>query len=116
MKQVIKQAACNHWSQSDYKEKAEESYSKDDICAVSAMARKVSYASFEAGAKWQSEQSPWISVEEYLPKNDNNVFYTNYLSGALGVGYYVNGNWYEAYTGTVVYGITHWMPIPKINE
>ena len=70
---------------------------------------------FRKGAEWQAEQSPWISVKERLPNNDENIFYTNYLSGALGVGFYVDEKWYQAYTGEDIYGITHWMPIPKKN-
>lgn len=71
---------------------------------------------FRKGAEWQAEQSPWISVKERLPNNDENIFYTNHLSGALGVGFYVDEKWYQAYTGDYIYGITHWMPIPKFNE
>lgn len=70
---------------------------------------------FEAGAEWQAKQSPWISVKERLPNNDENIFYTNYLSGALGVGFYFDEKWYQAYTGVYIYGITHWMPIPKFK-
>ena len=71
---------------------------------------------FKEGAIWQAKQSPWISVKERLPNNDENIFYTNHLSGALGVGFYVDEKWYQAYTGDYIYGITHWMPIPKFNE
>lgn len=71
---------------------------------------------FRKGAEWQAEQSPWISVKERLPNNDENIFYTNHLSGALGVGFYVDEKWYQAYTGDYIYGITHWMPIPKFNK
>lgn len=77
------------------------------------------YASFGeafiAGAEWMAKQSPWISVKERLPNNDENIFYTNYLSGALGVGFYVDEKWYQAYTGEDIYGITHWMSIPKFD-
>ena len=71
---------------------------------------------FMAGAEWQANQSPWISVKERLPNNDENIFYTNYLSGALGVGFYVDEKWYQAYTGEDIYGITHWMPIPSLRR
>lgn len=71
---------------------------------------------FASGVEWQTKQSPWISVKERLPNNDENIFYTNHLSGALGVGFYVDEKWYQAYTGDYIYGITHWMPIPKFNE
>lgn len=48
------------------------------------------------------------------PNNDNNVFYTNYLSVALGVGYYIDNQWHQAYTGEKVYGVTHYMNIPTL--
>jgi hypothetical protein len=70
---------------------------------------------FHKGANWQAKQSPWISVEDRLPDNDENVFYTNHLSGALGIGFYIGEKWYQAYTGDDIYGITYWMPIPKFN-
>ena len=70
---------------------------------------------FKEGAIWQAKQYTWISVKERLPNNDENIFYTNHLSGALGVGFYVDEKWYQAYTGEDIYGITHWMPIPKFN-
>lgn len=60
------------------------------------------------------KKSPWISVKDQLPANDNNVFYTNYLSEALGVGYYIYNQWYQAYTGEKVFGVTHYMPIPTL--
>ena len=71
---------------------------------------------FKEGARWQAKQSPWISVKERLPNNDENIFYTNHLSGALGVGFYVDEKWYQAYTGEDIYGITHWMPIPSLRR
>lgn len=71
---------------------------------------------FRKGAEWMAKQSLWISVKERLPNNDENIFYTNYLSGALGVGFYVDEKWYQAYTGEDIYGITHWMPIPSLRR
>lgn len=71
---------------------------------------------FRKGAEWQAKQSPWISVKDRLPETDDNVLYANFLSGALRVGFYFNNNWYEAYTGDVIYGVTHWMPIPSFDE
>lgn len=71
---------------------------------------------FIEGAEWMSQQSQWINVEICLPNKDYNVFYTNNLSGALGVAYYIDGIWREAYRGDIIYGITHWCPIPPFNE
>lgn len=58
----------------------------------------------------------WIDVKDQLPKNDKNVFYTNRLSGALGVSFYINGNWYNSYSGELIIGITHWINIPSFDE
>lgn len=69
---------------------------------------------FQCGVQWQSEQSPWISIDEQFPENDENIFYTNHLSGALGVGFYADNHWYQSYSGEEVCGITFWMPIPKV--
>lgn len=71
---------------------------------------------FKVGVEWQSKQSPWISVEESLPKNDENHFFINCRSNAVGTAYYEDGNWYSSYSGEVIYGITHYMPIPSFNE
>lgn len=71
---------------------------------------------FRAGVEWQKEQSPWISVKERLPENDDNVIYINYLSRAIGIGFYVDNQWCEAYTGIDIYGVTHWMPIPSFDD
>lgn len=71
---------------------------------------------FVQGAEWQKEQSPWISVKERLPGNNDNAIYINYLSRAIGIGLYVDNQWYEAYTGIDIYGVTHWMPIPSFED
>lgn len=102
MRQTLEEAAIaaveNHYGM-DYDGKIHEMY--------------ILREAFEAGAQWMGKQSPWISIKERLPNNDENIFYTNYLSGALGVGFYFDEKWYQAYTGVYIYGITHWMPIPK---
>lgn len=69
-------------------------------------------AIFKAGVEWQKEQTPWISVKRELPKDDENKFVTNYLSGALSVAFYDNGKWFATYTGDEIIGISHWMHIP----
>lgn len=125
MKQTIKEAAkeaihahynCNGkypCGERNYCEHCNGHNTAHDCCECGADEFK---EGFIAGAEWQAKQSPWISVEERLPETDDNVFYTNFLSGALGVGFYINNNWYEAYTGNVIYGVTHWMPIPSFDE
>lgn len=113
MKQTLEEAAYDYATQKT-------KFRKDVLKEVDAdnyVSRHAdSIEDFQCGYSYCKEQSPWISVKERLPNNDENIFYTNHLSGALGVGFYVDEKWYQAYTGDDIYGITHWMPIPKFNE
>lgn len=78
---------------------------------------------FEAGAEWQANQSPWISVKERLPEENTGVFFTvkwKDLHRGYFVGlYYGNGQWesdHRVFLPDSSLGcITHWMPIPKFN-
>lgn len=74
---------------------------------------------FIQGAEWQAKQSPWISVKDKLPDNQNIVlvrdeyggFCTAYLHGPKS-GFITYGE--EAYRK---FGeITHWMPIPPLES
>ena len=71
---------------------------------------------FEAGADWQSKQSPWISVEERLPESNITVL----TKGAYGYLICFLSNLGEWETGANVneerLGITHWMPIPSLDK
>lgn len=111
---LIEEEASKHWSNSFYKEAAEEAQSKNDMCQTSAMARKVSLASFKAGSNLIIHQNRWRNVEEELPTNqdivlvktDEGCFATAYLHGKES-GFIVYGD--EAYKE---FGeITEWKPI-----
>lgn len=77
----------------------------------------------EEGAKWQAEQSPWISVTEQLPNEDEIVLCRMKSNGAIVSGYiFISPEGYvcvstspdfefEDYGG---YECDMWMPIPKI--
>lgn len=78
---------------------------------------------FQCGAEWQSKQSPWISVNERLPENEDMVFTlckvkrsNNYF---ICVNNYIDGEW-EAkalvYYDTVYYDTVAWMPIPSFDD
>lgn len=81
---------------------------------------------FVAGANWAYEcfKSPWISVEEDLPCNhDDSIYFgtttlvlTRLEDGDFYVTYMkkskVTNNWYWV----AVKHVTHWMPIPKLND
>lgn len=87
---------------------------------------------FIAGAQWQLQQSPWISVEERLPDYNKNIIIMC-KHGAIFNGTYCNGVWFcmdgyinDTFKGTPVYSsmssvpplweAVAWMPIPKFND
>lgn len=85
---------------------------------------------FEAGAKWADEnpKSPWISVEERLPEATDEFGRSEDVlildeNGWRTVAMYCipENKWYlsvGAIQGDCEYPfeITHWMPIPKLQE
>ena len=48
---------------------------------------------FIKGAEWQAKQSPWISVEEQLPEENENIIIMC-KHGAIFNGTYCNGVWF----------------------
>lgn len=85
-------------------------YPYDDIDMINA---------FKAGAEWLAKQSPWISVKERLPENQDIVLVRGEYGGKATA--YLHGK----DSGFIVYGedaykvfgeVTHWMPIPDLEE
>ena len=74
MKQTVEEAARTHWSESTYNKDAELAYDERDCIAIKALAKAIVLRAFKKGADWQARQSPWISVEEQLPKEGQKVF------------------------------------------
>lgn len=69
---------------------------------------------FEAGAEWQSKQSPWISVEERLPEEGQKVLVLIEYMGTIQIHehvYWVESNWAHGYSR-----VLGWMPIPSFDE
>lgn len=91
-------------------------YPYDDIDMINA---------FKAGAEWQAKQSPWISVKERLPKENEMVLCRMVSNGAIVSGYIVveagkpprvatSGDFeFEDYGD---YECDMWMPIPDLEE
>ena len=76
---------------------------------------KQSYESFIAGAEWQSKQSPWISVEERLPEEGQNVLVLIEYMGSM----QINENTYwktDKWTFGSETEVLAWMPIPSFDE
>ncbi len=96
-------------------EEAEKEYYEKNYPGVDINRMMVENA-FEAGADWQSKQSPWISVEERLPESNITVL----TKGAYGYLICFLSNLGEWETGANVneerLGITHWMPIPSLDK
>lgn len=85
-------------------------YPYDDMDMINA---------FEAGAEWQAKQSPWVSVEERLPENQDIVLVRGEYGGKATA--YLHGK----DSGFIIYGedaykvfgeVTHWCHIPDLEE
>ena len=87
---------------------------------------------FKEGARWQSKQSPWISVKERLPEENENIIIMC-EHGAILNGTYCNGVWFcmdgyihDIYKSNPIYssmssipslwGPVAWMPIPSFDD
>ena len=98
----------------------------------SAAIQKYAVPLFKAGAQWQSKQSPWISVKERLPEENENIIIMC-EHGAIFNGTYCNGVWfcmdgyiYDMYKGNPIYSSMSsipslwepvvWMPIPSFDD
>lgn len=127
MKQTIKEAAreaihkhynCNGTypcSEREYCEHCNGHNTAFDCCECGADEFK---EGFITGADWQAKQSPWISVEERLPENEDRVLVLckmkRFNSYFTLLNNYIDGEWE---TKTLAYYDTiAWMPIPSFDE
>lgn len=106
MKQTVKEAA---------KEYAGRMYGPED----KGVLYRETINDFIAGTEWQAKQSTWVSVEERLPDNDNDLYFvldTNLDPPACGVCDFDSNinKWVGA--GGIIAHPTHWMPIPALPE
>lgn len=109
---LIEEEASNHWSNSFYKEAAEEAQSKNDMCQTSAMARKVSLASFKAGSNLIIHQNRWRKVEEELPEcRDNDYQVLGLLKNGEHKTIWVIKDSIPQIEVFDYHGVTEWKPI-----
>lgn len=98
----------------------------------SATISKYAVSLFKEGVKWQAKQSPWISVEERLPEDNENIIIMC-EHGAIFNGTYCNEVWFcmdgyihDIFRDAPVYSSMvsipplwkpiAWMPIPSFND
>jgi len=86
----------------------------------SVLIQKYAVPLFQAGAKWQSKQLPWISVKERLPEEGQKVFV---LTMCCGVSRILIERFYKTSAfdkdNRWVFGnsiVLAWMPIPSFDE
>lgn len=102
-------------------EEAEKEYCEKNYPYSDLNIRLMVENAFEAGAEWQSKQSPWISVKERLPKHNIEVIIYHKCSFYIGTMYYsMLSNWWrisenEAYD-KVVDVDDLWLPIPSLDK
>lgn len=96
-------------------EEAEKEYCEKNYQGLDLNRMMVENA-FEAGADWQSKQSPWISVEERLPEYPCWVLVTG-KEYKYRILFYCGGKFYTdksltSYDGSVLF----WIPIPSLDK
>lgn len=117
MKHTLEEAAKEHQNGSPTCE-------GDSICAGFINGRRHQcYKSFIAGVKWQSKQSPWISVKDKLSElgdpvlirlKDGTVRLAVLDTDDNSDAYFWSDNYsYETISG---WDTTHWMPIPPLES
>lgn len=58
----------------------------------------------------QQEQSSWFDIKERLPFAEEAVLVWR---GFIDIGLRESSNrWYSAYDHSLIYGVTHWQPLP----
>lgn len=120
MKQTVEDAA---------KEAAEDCY---ECQYDNSLEMRLVKEAFRQGAEWQSKQSPWISVKERLPEENENIIIMC-EHGAIFNGTYCNGVWFcmdgyihDIYKSNPIYSSMSsipslwepvaWMPIPSFDD
>lgn len=125
------------------KQTLEEAASKELFSSYACTSRSLSFEGlvydrnailnmFRKGAEWHAKQSPWISVKERLPDDNENIIIVC-QHGAIFNGTYCNGIYFcmdgyihDMYKGCPIYSSMSsipplwkpvaWMPIPSFDE
>lgn len=129
MKQTIEEAAYDYAAQkTKFRKDVLKEVDADDYVSRHSDCME----DFQCGVQWQAKQSPWISVKERLPEENENIIIVC-EHGAIFNGTYCNGVWFcmdgyihDTYKGNPIYSSMSsipslwkpvaWMPIPSFDE
>ena len=114
MKQTVEEAAREHQTHFEICD------AEGTISGFINGVYKQSYESFISGAEWQSKQSPWISVKERLPEEEQKVFV---LTMCWGVSRILIERFYKTNAfdkdNRWIFGnsiVLAWFPIPSFDD
>lgn len=114
MKQTVEEAAREHQTHFEICD------AEGTINGFINGVHKQIYESFISGAEWQSKQSPWISVKERLPEEEQKVFV---LTMRYGVPYIQKEKFRRSSNLDTkerwIHGnsiVLAWLPIPSFDE
>lgn len=129
MKQTVEEAAYDYATN---KTKFRKDVLKEVDADTYVSRHADSMEDFQCGAEWQAKQSPWISVKERLPDENEDIIILC-KHGAIFNGTYSNNVWFcmdgyihDMYKGNPIYSSMSsippswepiaWMPKPKFEE
>ena len=117
MKQTVEEAAYDYATN---KTKFRKDVLKEVDADTYVSRHADSMEDFQCGAEWQSKQSPWISVKERLPEEEQKVFV---LTMRYGVPYIQKEKFRRSSNLDTkerwIHGnsiVLAWLPIPSIDE
>lgn len=117
MKQTVEEAAYDYATN---KTKFRKDVLKEVDADTYVSRHADSMEDFQCGAEWQSKQSPWISVKERLPEEEQNVFV---LTMRYGVPYIQKEKFRRSSNLDTkerwIHGnsiVLAWLPIPSFDE
>ena len=117
MKQTVEEAAYDYATN---KAKFRKDVLKEVDADTYVSRHADSMEDFQCGAEWQSKQSPWISVKERLPEEEQKVFV---LTMSYGVPYIQKEKFRRSSNLDTkerwIHGnsiVLAWLPIPSFDE
>lgn len=123
MRQTVEEAAKEYYEGNNYAplvftimNDLKISYDKVDVESIRKHHLK---KGFMAGAEWQAKQSPWVSAKDKLPDDEDLVitgcWCTDYFKYLQQGWYCIECNEWHDTNGDEIC-VTHWMPIPDLEE